>query len=266
MTSNLKCLSLGLLLATAACDAGSMTAPLPPTEGPQLSTPARLDLAPAIQVVDAGKTAAVSARVFGVGGRETPGATVEWISSDTTVVAVSAGGSLRAKAAGVATIIARSGSEQDTATVVVADARSLVLTAIGAGNAASGAVKVGQTVSVPVTLDLSRVSPDGNLGSLQFDLIYDAGVLDFESGVVGVSGVSAINEIEPGRVRFVFAAMENQQSSNLTLATLTFKVPSSSRSSAPGALRIEYAAPPTTTQLESYETPVTVAGSFHVVD
>jgi hypothetical protein len=252
-----------MLLLTAACDGSAVISP--DLSGGQLQppTPARLVLSPAFQVVDAGESAQFSARISALDGAEIAASEIVWTSSDTTVVAVDASGRVQARGAGVARVTANSGAVRDSAIITVAEADDVLLTALANGTANS-VVKPDQAISVPVTLDLSRVSSDGDLGSLQFDVLYDANLLVHQSATVNISGAAMVNEVEPGRIRFVFAATENQGMGVFTLLTLNFKVSSSAVSGARGALSVQYDVAPTNSHLDPYGIPVTVGTAFRV--
>ena len=61
----------------------------------------------------------------------------------------------------------------------------------------------GDTVTVAVTFDMGRVDATGNVGSVQFDLDYDATVFEAASGTTGVAGNPNLNLGIDGKVKFV---------------------------------------------------------------
>lgn len=125
-------------------------------------------------------------------------------------------------------------------------------------------VRSGETIALPVILDLFGGTVGGKLGAVQFDLRYDPALLVYSSATPGVRGPAMINLVEPGRLRFAFAATEPQDSATITLLTAVFQVASTARVGAQQSFRIEYSGPVASTTLEVYPTPVTRAGSLRI--
>lgn len=132
------------------------------------------------------------------------------------------------------------------------------------GGAQRTEAKPGEAVTLPVTLDLSEVSPRGELGAVQFDLRYDPSLLVFASATPGVRGSAMVNLVAPGRVRFAFAATEPQGSPRLTLLTVRFRVAEDARSGAEQSFDLEYAGPIGSTTMKLFPAPSTRAGSLRV--
>jgi hypothetical protein len=121
-------------------------------------------------------------------------------------------------------------------------------------------VRRGQTVVVPVMLDLSKASANGDLGAAQFRLEYDPAVLVYQSASPGVTGTADFNVPTPGTFRFSFAGTNPQGTSRLTLVTVIFTVHGSAPMDGPRALTLTYTAQPANTSFAKYAMPVAVSG------
>ena len=161
-------------------------------------------------------------------------------------------------------IAVRAGSATDTLAVAVLGGQNLLLLA-GVDGSPAAEVRPGAQVTVPVTLDMSKVSPTGDLGSIQFELHYDPAVLEFVSGSDELSGTALINRVEPGRVRFAFASTDPQAKSALTLAKLNFQVVETAPAGALSAFSVTLAGAPTASDFGKYSTPVTFGGSVRII-
>lgn len=226
----------------------------------------RVAVSPAFATVDVGGSVTLQAVVLDPSGNAIPGAAVSW-SSTASGVAAAQGGTVTGAAAGRAGIVARVDGAADTAAVAVLGPKSLLSTAF-AGGSARADVRPGQTVMVPITLDLSKVSANGDLGAAQFELAFDTTVLRYVSASPGVStGSTDSNLASPGLLRFVLASTAPQGSARITLVTFTFQV----QPGAPAGRVAELApvfpasAPPTSTGFQAYEVPITVGGRIRVV-
>jgi hypothetical protein len=127
-------------------------------------------------------------------------------------------------------------------------------------------VTAGQTITVPVTLDLRKASANGDLGAVQFELTYDRAVLEFQSVTAGVSGSVDTHLVEPGKFRYAFVSTNpQQQNAPLTLATLTFRVAANAAAGPQQTFQVTYPQRPVDTSLNPYETPIVVGGRIRVV-
>jgi hypothetical protein len=259
---------LGLVLSMVACDAnptqpsfriepGGKTGP-----GQPASAVARLEIS-SFQVMEVGQSATLKFKAFDALGRELKNPAITWTPLTPGIVVIGSDGNARAEAAGAVQVVAQAGSAADTATLVALGPKSLLLTAF-AGGSLESEVKPGQTISLPVVLDLAKASATGSIGSLQLDLLYDSNLLRFESAGAGASGASVANVVEPGRLRFAFAAAEAQGKPVVTLVTLTFQVSSSAAPGTQGTIGVSYAVPPTDTNFGPYELPITAGGIIRV--
>jgi hypothetical protein len=142
---------------------------------------------------------------------------------------------------------------------------TIVATAIPAGGE-DRPVAPGDAVTVPVTLDLSRVGSDGDLGAAEFVLSYDANVFRFDSATTGVKGMAHVNGSEPGRVRFAFVATVPQGSPRLTLAAVNFTVRRGARPGRTALFRLDLPSRPVRTTLLPYDAPRTVGGGVTIAN
>jgi uncharacterized protein YjdB len=189
-------------------------------------------------------------------------ATVAWTSTVAATATVDNTGKATGVAAGVTKIVATSGNVADTASLGVADGNSIISTAFPNAQALATAT-VGDTVTVAVTFDMGRVDATGDVGSVQFDLDYDATVFEAASGTTGVSGNPNLNLGIDGKVKFGFIATSAQGSSNLTLATIKFVVKAGAAKGR-SAFTLTYTAVPTDTSFGALPAPVAVAGEVQI--
>ncbi|MGD8362810.1 MAG: cohesin domain-containing protein [Gemmatimonadota bacterium] len=127
----------------------------------------------------------------------------------------------------------------------------------------STTVSRGEAVSVPVILDMTPLSPDGDLGSAQFELSYDEAFLEFNSTESSLDGILVANGTTPGKVAVAFAHTESQGSSAFTLVTIHFTVQGDAPTGST-ALTLSYSAAPSDTDLVKYPMPVVKGGTMTV--
>ncbi|WP_331878216.1 Ig-like domain-containing protein [Longimicrobium sp.] len=224
----------------------------------------RVLVTPRFLVVDATATAPLAAAAFDAAGTAIPDPRPTWTTTAAAVATVGADGSVRGVAAGLAGVAAQVNGAADTALVAVLGPSGLLATAF-AGGQPKLAARAGQTVVVPVVLDLSRVSAAGDLGAAQFDLRYDPAVLVFQSAQAGVSGSVATHVPTPGVFKFSFAATEPQNTPRPTLVTLTFQVAAGAQPGAERAFSLTWTAPPASTGFAAYGIPLSAGGRVLVV-
>jgi uncharacterized protein YjdB len=248
----------GSATITAASEGKSATAAVtvPPA--------ARVQVTPGFAAVDLNATVGFAASAFTAAGTNilVPGTT--WRSLGTGTASVTASGVATGVAAGQARIVAQADAASDTAVVAVLGPQSLLSTAFVAGQA-KAEVKAGQAITVPVVLDLSKVSPTGDLGAAQFELQYDPSVLVFQAATAGVTGGTDFNVPAPGTFRFSFAGTSAQGAPRLTLVTLTFQVAQGAAAGMQRALSLGYTTRPASTGFQRYEAPIAVGGRIRVV-
>jgi hypothetical protein len=190
---------------------------------------------------------------------------VSWSSLNGTTASVAGAGSaapVSGVAAGVTRIAARVNDAADTSLIAVLGPRSLLSTNFIEGRY-SATVARGQLVNVPVVLDVSRASANGDLGSIQFDLLYNTSLLAYRSAVAGVAGSAVADVSTPGTFRFRFTGTAPQGRSSFTLVTVTFQVPQTAPL-ANTVLVLNYTAAPTSTGGQPYELPIAAWGRLRV--
>ncbi len=236
---------------------------VPPPPPPPPQQVARVAVTPGFVTVDAGATSTLRAAALTAGGDTVRGAAFTWSATPEAAATVSSAGVVTGVGEGQARVAARSGSFADTATVAVLGARTLLSTAFPGGSIRAS-VPAGQTFAVPVVLDLSKLGSSGDLGSAQFDLVFDPAVLQYVSAASTLQGAAETNLVSPGRVRFAFAGTSAQGSARPTLATLTFRVVAGAAAGTQTPLDLVYTVAPTSTGFAAYEIPLAVDGVVRV--
>jgi hypothetical protein len=257
----------GPVTITATSEGVPGTLALTITAAPVVPPPpqqvARVAVTPGFVTVDAGATSTLRAAALAAGGDTVRSAAFTWSATPEAAATVSSAGVVTGVAEGQARVAARSGSFADTATVAVLGARTLLSTAFPGGSIRAS-VPAGQTFTVPVVLDLSKLGSSGDLGSAQFDLVFDPAVLQYVSAASTLQGAAETNLVSPGRVRFAFAGTSAQGSARPTLATLTFRVAAGAAAGTQTPLDLVYTVAPTSTGFAAYEIPLAVDGVVRV--
>jgi trimeric autotransporter adhesin len=228
-------------------------------------TAARVAITPRFRVLDTGVSALLAAAAYDADGQAIPSPSVRWASDNAAVAAVNGSGSVAGGAAGIAAITAQVDAAVDTAWAAVLGPQSLLSTAF-VGGAVVSSVQPGQTVSVVVQLDMSRVSSNGDLGALQFDLLYDPNVLVYASAQSGLSGgVAEFNVPAPGTFKFSYANTAVQGQPGLTLVTIIFQVAPNAARGVRRSFILNYTTAPAGTAFRTYAAPVAAGGRIDVV-
>jgi uncharacterized protein YjdB len=230
--------------------------------------PARIVVSPRFAVTSIGAATALSATTFTPRGSQIPNAPVEFTASSAALAVVETGqrtASVTGSIPGAFYVEAEARTGVvDTATIAVLGSTSLLSTAF-AGGEVLRSVQAGATITVPVTLDLSRVSANGDLGSAQFEVRYDPALLTFTGHTAGVAGgVLEANSPSAGTVRVAYANTSAIGSSQVTLVNLTFQVAAGAAAGTRRALALSWTAAPTSTSFAAYEVPVSVGGRVEV--
>lgn len=247
--------------AATATVAGVAGSPLTFLAAAAAPVPASVTIAPSFATLAVGGTAAFGATVRSADGEEIPGAAVAFASTQTGRAMVS-GQTASGVAPGVAQVVASLGALADSATVAVLGPASILATAFPGGSIHAN-VQRGDTVRVPVVLDLSRPSPANELGSAQLDVVFDPGVLQFvrADDVLG----NAVSHLRSsGRFALAFAATGPQAPGTVRLATLVLVVRGDAAAGAVSPFRLEFAEAPRSTSLVPYSDPIVVAGRVRV--
>ncbi|HEX2079833.1 MAG TPA: Ig-like domain-containing protein [Longimicrobium sp.] len=224
---------------------------------------ARVEVSPRFAAAGVNEPTALQAQAFTADGTRVLFPTVSWTSLNGALT-VAADGTASAAAPGVYRAVAQVNEARDTATIAVLGSTSLLSTAF-AGGAILADARAGETVDVPVTLDLSRVSAGGDLGALQFEVRYDPAVLSFVTHTPGARGALEVFSPSAGVVRAAFAETAPQGAPRLTLVTLRLRVAAGAPPGLRTALTLLYTASPASTGFTAYPAPVVVAGRVRVV-
>lgn len=223
--------------------------------------PASVTIAPAFATLAVGGTAAFGATVRGADGEDIPGVPVAFASTQTGRATV-AGHTATGVAPGVARVVASLGALADSATVAVLGPSSLLATAFPGGSIHASAQR-GDTVRVPVVLDLSRPSPANELGSVQLDVVFDPAVLQFVRADSAIAN-AVVHLRSSGRFALAFAATQPQAPGPVRLATLVLVVRGDASAGAMSTFQVEFAEAPRSTSLVPFSDPVVVAGRVRV--
>lgn len=224
---------------------------------------ARVEVSPRFAPASAGAQTALQAQAFTADGTRVLFPTVTWTAVHAALT-VAADGKASATVPGVYRAVAQVNAARDTAVIAVLGSTSLLSTAF-AGGAILADARAGETVDVPVTLDMSRVSTTGDLGSLQFELRFDPAVLSFESYTAEARGAVDVFSPSAGVMRAAFAETAPQGAGQFTLVTLRLRVAPGAAAGTRTALTLLYTANPTSTGFAAYSAPVSVAGRVRVV-
>jgi hypothetical protein len=246
---------------TATSDGKRGTAQI--TVGTRVAT--QVTTTPDFATVSVGATTQLTVDALDAAGAPVPNPPIAWSSLSATTASVAGAGSttpVSGVAPGVTRIAARVNNAADTSLIAVLGPRSLLSTNFAEGRY-SVTVARGQLVSVPVVLDVSRASANGDLGSIQFDLLYNTSLLAYRSAVVGANGSATVDVSSPGTFRFRFTGTAPQGRSNLTLVTVTFQVPQTAPL-ANTVLVLNYTAAPTSTSNQPFELPIAAWGRLRV--
>lgn len=226
---------------------------------------AELSVSPRFAAVTVGQDTALAVTAIDTKGLAYHDPPVAWSSGNAAVASVDDAGTVTAVAGDTTPV--RIGAEldglTDTVTIAAVDTTGIVSTAF-VDSVPEAEASPGRVVAVPVTFDMSRVSADGDLGSVEFELRYDTAVLRYDSAAVHVSGSGVTNEPSPGTFSFAFASTSPQGSGDLTLVTVYFTVPSGATDGAETLLDLDYTAAPSSTDFVDYAMPVTADGRLRV--
>lgn len=246
--------------ATASV-AGMTVSPVAFRAAAAAPVPASVTVAPGFATLAVGASQAFTVTVLSTDGDPIPGAVVTWASTTPAVASLS-GTTVSGVAPGVSRIAAAAGALVDTATVAVLGPASVLATALPGGSIHASAQR-GDTVRVPVVLDISRPSPTNELGSVQVDVLYDPAVLRFvRADSVLANAVWDLRAL--GRFALAFAATEPQPPGAVRLATLVLVVRADAAAGAVSAFPMEFAEAPRSTSLQPFADPVAVAGRVRV--
>jgi hypothetical protein len=224
-----------------------------------------LTVEPVFAPIDVGTSIQFNVTALDEYGQPAPVPSLGWSSSDPGVATVDQAGLAAAVGAGVVQIKAESTEHSilAEATLAVIGSAGLCSTAFPGGQF-EAPVSRGQTIVIPVTLDMSRVSSNGNLGAAQFELLYDETVLVYSSTSEGDLGYWEVNGSVPGQVIVALASTEPKGDPDLTLVTVHLTV----RADAPtdmSVLILNHTMAPVDTAFNVLSMPVSVGGKLRIM-
>lgn len=222
---------------------------------------AEVDVTPVWVELDVAGTQSLALEARTAEGQLIIGPRVTWASADEAVATV-ADGVVTGVAEGVTGVSGQVDAVADTATVAVLGPSSLLSTAFFEG-VIDTTVAAGSVVEVPIRLDLSRPSADGDLGSVQLELAYDTTVLAYDSAATALSGTSALNAAA-GIFSFALVATAAQGSGDLTLVTVSFTVDPAAAAGSETTLTLTYTDAPSDTGVNDYAMPVVAVGRLRI--
>lgn len=231
---------------------------------------ARVVISPPYIQLEAGSALRPGLLAFDAAGDTVYAALFSERMQDTSVAAF-AFGEVRARAAGVTRLIVqattgesviRPDSAADTATVAVLGPRSILSTAWARGVPVAE-LRAGDTVSVPLAIDLSRVGTAGDLGALQADLDFPSALLSFAGARTEPGSSLEVHAVQPGTLRIGYASTHPHADARFIVATLTFRV--TGATGRRGELRLVHTVAPRSTDFQMYAGLVVPAGRFFIV-
>lgn len=172
------------------------------------AVPAGVRVTPGFATLGVGGTVTVAAELVDANGIVISPATATWVSRSPSVAGVSGTGVVNAAAAGTAVIVATAGSFSDSLLVRVAATGSVPVSAI-AGGRAFRSPRVGDTVVVDVTADMTFTGGQV-LGSYNAQLTWTAAVLRFVDVQPGGFGAPTVNTTQTAQGSLRFSAANAQ--------------------------------------------------------
>jgi hypothetical protein len=184
--------------------------------------PGTIRVTPGFANLAVGSTLTLAADLLdGSGTLIGPATGATFVSRTPAVATVSSAGVVSGVAAGTSVIVVTSGSFADSMIVRVAAAGSVPVSAIAGGRAFS-ARRVGDTVVVDVTADMSFTAGE-LLGSYNAELRWNPAVLRYVDVQAGTFGAPTINDTQTGTGLFRFsAANANGLAGSVVVARVRF--------------------------------------------
>ncbi len=254
--------SSGQAVITASSGGASATATVTVTIAPPVES---IEIDPSYSTVAEGASVSLAVIARDAEGNPVAAPAVTWSSGSPTVVAVSAEGVVTGVSEGVAIVTAQAGALTAEAAIGVVGTGGLIATALPGGSFQLE-VAPGSEILIPITLDMTRVSANGDLGSILAVLEFDPAVLstDAEEAQSGLSGLTTANVPNPGEFRFGFIGTTPQGSGDLVLVTVPFTVSATATPGTTVELTLRFPETPTSTSFVSYPDPVAVSGTVVV--
>jgi uncharacterized protein YjdB len=223
----------------------------------------RVQVTPRYLTINAGDSAAVGLAVTAASGDTVYTPTITW-SSDAPTIAVGAGLRVRGLVPGTARLAAGVDAARDTLALAVLGLRSLLSTAWARGQV-EASLRAGDTVSVPVVVDLSRRGASGDLGAAQLSLSFPTTLLEYLEAAAGTGPAAMVHQAQPGVVRIAYAASEAQPGASVTLAVLRFRVAAAAGVGQRARLHLTHTIEPLSTTFQPLGMPVVPQGTIQIV-
>lgn len=230
--------------------------------------PARIAMTPELTILGVDGTVQLRAAALDAEGDTIP-AQLAWTFGETrregagVLASLGEPGAYRGVALGHITVQAELGGlTSNTAVVAVLAAGEMMATAFPNGSRNLRA-RAGDRVTVPVILDMSRVTNPGDLGALELEVGYPATVLTLKSATPGVAG-SISEGGTPGRYRFAFASAAPVASARFTVVSLVFEVAATAPPGTAVPLTLTFPSAPASTGFAAYPPPIVVNGGLTV--
>lgn len=252
----------GAQTATATA-AGLTGSPVTFTANAAALVPGSVEVAPVFGTLNVGAAMAFTAVVRSTEGVVIPGAHTDvTFSTPGTNVNVTSSGTVTGVTPGVNRVIGALGALRDTSLVAVLGPASILATAFSNGSPYATAQR-GDTVRIPVILDLSRPSPTGALGSVGLEVVYDPAVLELvrvDSPLPGSEG----NLRVAGRYAIAYAGTQPVGTGTIRLATLVLVVRGTAAAGAVSPSTLLFTENPRGTDFAPLSVPIIAHGRVHV--
>jgi hypothetical protein len=230
--------------------------------------PARIAMTPELTILAVGGTVQLRAAAVDAEGDTIP-AQLSWTFGETrragapVLAATGEPGVYRGAALGHTTVQAELGGvTSNTGVAAVLAAGEMIATVFPNGSRNLRA-RAGERVTVPVLLDMSRVTNPGDLGALELEVGYDSSTLVLKSATPGIAG-SIGQGGTPGRYRFAFASTSPMPSARFTLVSLVFEVAATAPPGTALPLTLTFPSAPASTGFAPYSPPIVVNGGLTV--
>jgi hypothetical protein len=233
----------------------SVRVPTPPA--------AQVTISPQFIAIDAGSTTALTVKAVSAEGDTLRAPVATWGTTPGAAATVSSAGVVSAVAPGLARVVGRVDAAADTAIVGVLGPATLLSTAFVGGSATSSA-RPGEAVTIPLVLDMTKASTNGDLGAADLELTFDPAVLVYDTATSTISGSIQVNLASPGHVRLSLASAAVQGVARMTLATLSFHVAPGAAAPSRTQVGIVFTQAPVSTGFGQYASIVTVGGRLRI--
>jgi hypothetical protein len=226
-------------------------------------TAVQVRVTPRYLAVEAGDSATVTLSAVAANGDTVYTPAIIW-SSDAAAVAGGAGMRVRGLAPGAARLAAAVDGASDTVTVAVLGPASVFSTA-WPREQFNLSLRAGDTVSVPVIMDLGRRGTSGDLGAAQMSFSFPATLLEYLDTAPGSGATALVHQTQPGTLRIAYAASDPQPGARITLVVLRFRVAAAAAAGQQARLGLTHLIEPLGTTFQPLGMPVVPQGSIRIV-